>query len=85
MSADPRAEFEAWFATAYGAPPAAEWLLANLGEAARIEAFMGGAWAAWQHFTATVLVPDADGIVTVDMQAHADAGAADGVRWDVAT
>ena len=57
MSDDARAEFEAWFARAYGPPPADEWLLANLVEAARLEAFMGGAWAAWQYLYSTGNVP----------------------------
>lgn len=67
MSDDTRAEFEAWFHAAYGPPPADEWLLANLAEAARLEAFMGGAWAAWQYLSSV-----AD---TRDEQREADARA----------
>lgn len=47
---DARAAFEAWFASVYGPPPSDAQILVNLAESARLEAFMGGAWAAWQHW-----------------------------------
>ena len=69
MSEDPtRDAFEAWFVATYGPPPTDDELLANLHEAARIEAFMGGAWAAWQHCRAVqAIIAEAQaGTVTLD-------------------
>ena len=53
MSVDPiRAEFESWFTSTYGPDPTPGELLANLTEAARLQAFTAGAWAAWKHWAA---------------------------------
>ena len=57
MSVDPiRAEFEAWFTATYGPDPTPGELLANLTEAARLQAFTAGAWAAWKHCRAVQVV-----------------------------
>jgi len=59
VSADAREAFEVWFASVYGPPPSDAQIMASLAEAARLEAFMGGAWAAWQRCHAYLgLSPD---------------------------
>ncbi len=52
-----RDRFEAWFVGRYGPLPSDEDLASDLAAAARLQAFMGGAWAAWQYlvpFTANL-------------------------------
>ena len=63
---DARAAFEAWFASVYGPPPSDAQILVNLAESARLETFMGGAWAAWQHLTAI----DAERVINEDVEAE---------------
>lgn len=62
-----RSDFEVWFTATYGPPPDDAALLANLAEAARIEAFMGGAWAAWKRCHAYLVMSPGAGLSAGEM------------------